>query len=87
MVVVELFAERALCFIIIRWARLDPTGEVGIGGLDQRRFSKLILKRFAVSKRFSKGQKGINLAFNSFFHRPFSSKYIMVPGGGPKGVV
>ena len=35
-----------------------------------------------VSRRFSDGQKGsVNLTFNAFLHRKFSSMYIMVPGG------
>ena len=63
-------------------------------GGGQNRFSKnLIFKRFAakffskVSRRFSEGQKGsVNLTFNAFLHRKFSSMYIFVPGS-PKGVV
>ena len=70
-----------------------PRGGVEVGG-GQNRFSKnIIFKRFAakfisnVSRRFSKGQKGsVNLTFNAFLHRKFSSMHIMVPGG-PKGVV
>ena len=58
-------------------------------GEGQNRFSKnLIFERFAakffskVSRGFSEGQKGrVNLTFNAFLHRNFSSTYIMVPGG------
>ena len=49
-------------------------------------FEKPHFKRFAakfvskVSMMFSNGQKGsVNLTFNAFLHRKFSSWYIMVP--------
>ena len=49
--------------------------------------------RFAAKSFFPKFQGGsprvkkdsVNLTFNAFLHRKFSSMYIMVPGG-PKGV-
>ena len=67
-----------------------PGGSRGWGG-GQNRFSKnLIFERFA-EKFFSKVSRGskrdsVNLTFNAFLHRNFSSRYIMVPGGH-EGVV
>ena len=68
--------------MIHRWAWSDPQGGVDVVGGGQNRFSKnLIFKRFAakffpkVSRRFPEGQKWtVNLTFNAFLHRNFSSK-------------
>ena len=51
-----------------------------------KRFSAKFFSKF--SKKFSKGQKGsVNLTFNAFLHRKFSSRCIMVPEGSKRGSV
>ena len=60
----------------------------------QNRFSKnLMFERFAANffsslKEVQQGAKrySANLSCNAFFHRDFSSRYIMVRGRGHEGV-
>ena len=54
---------------------------VGGGGTEQA--PKFFLKFQGGSPR-SKSDS-VNSTFNAFFHRKFSSRYIMVPGGSKKG--
>ena len=68
--------------------------EGGGGGLKSifRKNSFLSVSRrnsFLMFHEVIQGSKrdSVNLTFNAFFHSNFSSRYIMVPGGGPTEVV
>ena len=68
-----------------------PGGIEGGGGvkIDFRKTSFLSVSRRNFFLKFQEAsprvKKSVNLTFNAFLHRNFSSSYIMVPGGVMKG--
>ena len=91
MIYIDVDRESGKLKLILAQLSLDGHGRTpqGVGGvkIDFRKISFLSVSPrnfFEVSRGFSEGQKrdSVNLAFNAFLHRNFSSRYIMDPRGG-----